>query len=375
MAQAVTAAIMNSGGSVMRIRISHPIVAVVLMAATLVVPLAATTPAIASTWNSHLPNLTGNCGSGSGCGIEVDITPNVGYLTVPSYMVIGGGSFKNYVGWLTCDPNDVGGVCLGLGSATNATIQSLLGQSFPGNQTSLTGDGDGNVVSYSSIQVGDGSEADLLGYEMAKGNWQGAQSTYGTVHSLMSSLASWVSSNGLSCSVIDTKSNPSESGVNPNLFAACWDYMANYAFAELYIASQDSKVDCQNDYKVAYASAKDCEISLMFTITTALSSFDLALMDPTPNAPGASDWHNLSALWWDYDCGYSPVNWYHQSVITSQFAGLFSSFTSQGLSGFDPTASPSDWASQINSILGIPSGGWPLPLNSLPTPSSAVCNL
>jgi hypothetical protein len=60
-----------------RVKVINAAESAVLLSPTLMGSLAVTTSTSASSCYRHLPPLTGNGGSRSGCGTEVDITPNI----------------------------------------------------------------------------------------------------------------------------------------------------------------------------------------------------------------------------------------------------------------------------------------------------------
>jgi hypothetical protein len=338
--------------------------------------------AAGGSWNSHLPGLTSNCtGSlssptGTGfpyeCRLVTWLPPVYGPLYIPAEMAYGNGAYETSTGsWEACDPNYQGSgsyvnECQQMSQVTDPQMQGYLGTFYAGYKVAETEDAfAGQEINLSGMQIGDGSIAALLIWEVNTGDYGDANSTYmNYLRPVMVETRAFVDANSpYTCSGVDGGKT-----VSASIFSACFVWNEAYAAANDYLNSEQIDPECKiigpGSIEASFGSVHKCETEFEFSLFHLNRYFWDGIY--TPGAPQATYFADLSTQTAEFDCAYSPMNWLTLGTLTAE-AG--SAFPSSSPANFDPQT-PGDLWSLITIAVNNLSGQPAIP-NGLPSTSPA----
>jgi hypothetical protein len=332
-----------------------------LVGALLVVPIVASANANArytmsgpdvvpggSGWNAHLPGAP----CAAICTVWQEDPPKYGIMNIQSWMYYGSMT-GTYISWWNCDPAENSGwTCPDLSRVNDSSLETIIGDAFAGVDEYVY-----SLPISGESQIGDGSEADQLGYDMDIGAWGDARDGASAVLSILSQLATWISKNAKNvgtCNDVYTTSDPNNSTENPNLVAACWTYWQNEPYYSLYLDSINIMAGCNH---VDAATAPTCESTTLYRAALDLHN-DLELMDWTPNALGGQSESDIWPSWFlpaieVPNCEYSLKDMYNAGVIANSSTGAMG----EALDGWAPPEPPETFMQEFWEAVGYsPSG-------------------
>jgi hypothetical protein len=247
---------------------------------------------------------------------------------------------------------DSGWMCPNLQRVNDSSLRTIIGDAFSGVDEYVS-----SLPTSGEAQIGDGSDADLLGYDMEVGAWGDARDGAAIDLSIISDLATWISQNAKNvgtCNDVYTSSDPSNSAPNPNLVAACWTYWQYEPYYSLYRDATNIIAGCNHENA---ATAPACESTTLYLAALDLHA-DLDWMDWTPNALGGQD---ESAIWSNWflpavevpNCEYSLKDMYNAGVIANSSTPA----VGEALDGWQLPEVPKTFMQEFWDAMGIvPSG-------------------
>jgi hypothetical protein len=213
-------------------------------------------------------------------------------------------------------------------------MQAYLGAFYEGFQIgesdfAISGLG---IKDMKGMQVGDGSEAAILLWDMNTGNWAAAKLMYAVVRAVMSEMSDYMRSTSRTCQGVD-----GGKPVDGSIFAACFVWNEAYAAADNYIASQrEYRVCVGSNRPSAYKTPQACVEQTQLSQSSLNHVFWNGIN-------GASDpkhdlWIALSGPNVQFDCGWSPMNYVRQ--VQLQVAGSLSVPGNDALDGQTEVGGP-----------------------------------